>query len=66
MKLSYFPQVKVYHTSKTFHGQIYIPLANWVMMIGSVIVTAVYNNVRIPLTAFEIYFTDFTKDHCPR
>ncbi|KAF3384249.1 Potassium transporter 19 [Penicillium rolfsii] len=44
MKLSYFPQVKVYHTSKTFHGQLYIPLANWLMMIGSIIVTAVYNN----------------------
>ncbi|KAJ5160073.1 potassium transporter 19 [Penicillium canariense] len=35
MKLSYFPQVKVYHTSKTVHGQVYIPLANWLMMIGS-------------------------------
>ncbi|KAF7720250.1 Uncharacterized protein PECH_003365 [Penicillium ucsense] len=44
MKLSYFPQVKIYHTSKTFHGQVYIPIANWLMMIGSVIVTAVYTN----------------------
>ncbi|KAJ5527303.1 hypothetical protein N7513_011462 [Penicillium frequentans] len=44
MKLSYFPQVKVYHTSKTFHGQVYIPIANWLMMIGTIIVTAVYNN----------------------
>ncbi|KAJ5950674.1 potassium transporter [Penicillium vulpinum] len=44
MKLSYFPQIQVYHTSKTVHGQVYIPLANWLMMIGSVIVTAVYNN----------------------
>ncbi|KAJ5300441.1 uncharacterized protein N7443_005443 [Penicillium atrosanguineum] len=44
MKLSYFPQIRVYHTSKTFHGQVYIPMANWLMMIGTVIVTAVYNN----------------------
>ncbi|KAJ5374138.1 potassium transporter [Penicillium concentricum] len=44
MKLSYFPQIQTYHTSKTVHGQVYIPLANWLMMIGSVIVTAVYNN----------------------
>ncbi|KAJ5690180.1 hypothetical protein N7462_004572 [Penicillium macrosclerotiorum] len=44
MKLSYFPQVKMYHVSNTFHGQVYIPLANWLMMIGSIIVTAVYNN----------------------
>ena len=45
MKLSYFPQVKTYHVSKTFHGQVYIPIANWLMMIGTIIVTAVYNNV---------------------
>lgn len=47
MKLSYLPRVKVYHVSKIFHGQVYIPLANWLMMIGTVIVTAVYNNVRL-------------------
>jgi KUP system potassium uptake protein len=44
MKLSYFPQIKAVHTSKIFFGQIYIPMANWLLMIGTVIVTAVYNN----------------------
>jgi KUP system potassium uptake protein len=44
MKLSYFPQIKLVHTSKIFRGQIYIPYANWLMMIGTIIVTAVYNN----------------------
>jgi KUP system potassium uptake protein len=44
MKLSYFPQIKLVHTSKTFRGQIYIPSANWLMLIGTIIVTAVYNN----------------------
>ncbi|EXJ81437.1 potassium uptake protein [Capronia epimyces CBS 606.96] len=44
MKLSYFPQIKAVHTSKIFHGQIYIPVANWLLMVGTVIVTAVYNN----------------------
>lgn len=47
MKLSYFPQVELIHTSKTVHGQVYIPLANWIMMIGTVIVTAVYTNVSM-------------------
>lgn len=46
MNMSYFPHIKVVHKSKTFHGQIYIPMANWLLMIGTVIVTAVYNNVR--------------------
>ena len=45
MKLSYFPQIKLVHTSKIFHGQIYIPFANWLLMVGTIIVTAVYHNV---------------------
>jgi KUP system potassium uptake protein len=45
MRLSYFPHIKVVHTSRIFHEQVYMPLANWLLMIGTVIVTAVYNNV---------------------
>ncbi|EXJ76075.1 uncharacterized protein A1O5_00583 [Cladophialophora psammophila CBS 110553] len=44
MKLSYFPQVKVVHTSKIFYGQVYIPIANWLLMIATCIVTGVYTN----------------------
>ncbi|KAK9350790.1 potassium transporter-domain-containing protein [Lipomyces doorenjongii] len=44
MRMSYFPHIKTVHTSKRFHGQLYMPLANWLLMIGTVIVTAVYNN----------------------
>ncbi|KAJ6096864.1 potassium transporter [Penicillium sp. IBT 16267x] len=44
MKLSYFPQIKVVHVSKVQHNQIYIPFANWLLMIGTVVVTAVYTN----------------------
>jgi KUP system potassium uptake protein len=32
------------YTSKKFHGQVYIPVANWLLMIGTIIVTVVYNN----------------------
>ena len=45
MKLSYFPQLKVVHTSKRFHGQLYIPLANWLLMTGTILVASIYNNV---------------------
>lgn len=45
MRMSYFPHIKVVHTSKRFHEQVYMPLANWLLMIGTVVVTAVYNNV---------------------
>jgi KUP system potassium uptake protein len=44
MKLSYFPQIKVVHTSKVFHGQLYVPLMNWLLMTGTVLVAAIYNN----------------------
>jgi KUP system potassium uptake protein len=47
MKMSYFPHITMIYTSKRFHGQVYIPLANWLMMIGTVIVTAVYHNVSL-------------------
>ena len=44
MKLSYFPQIKVVHTSTIFHGQVYVPAANWLMMTGTVLVAGIYNN----------------------
>ncbi|KAI9653066.1 MAG: hypothetical protein M1821_007717 [Bathelium mastoideum] len=44
MHSSYFPQIKMTYTSDKFHGQVYIGIANWLMMIGTVIVTAVYSN----------------------
>ena len=53
MKLSYFPQIKVVHTSKIFHGQLYVPLVNWLLMIGTVLVASIFNNVSllwIPIT----------------
>jgi KUP system potassium uptake protein len=45
MRLSYFPHIKTVHTSKKYHEQVYMPLANWLLMIGTIIVTGVYNNV---------------------
>ncbi|KAI1469675.1 potassium transporter [Daldinia caldariorum] len=44
MKLSYCPQVKVVHTSKKFHGQLYVPFVNWILMCGAILVTCVYSN----------------------
>lgn len=44
MKLSYCPQVKVVHTSRIFHGQLYVPFLNWLLMLGAILVTAVYSD----------------------
>lgn len=43
-KLSYFPAIKVVHTSRKYHNQLYVPLVNWLLMIGTIVVTAVFNN----------------------
>ncbi|KAI5927836.1 potassium uptake protein [Camillea tinctor] len=44
MKLSYCPQVKIVHTSTKFHGQLYVPFLNWILMLGTILVTCVYSN----------------------
>ena len=44
MRMSYFPRIKVVHTSRRFHEHVYVPLANWLLLVGAVVVTAVYNN----------------------
>lgn len=44
MIMSYFPHIKMVHSSSTFHGQIYIPIANWLMMIGTIVVTVAYSD----------------------
>ena len=44
VKLSYFPQIQVKHTSLTFHNQLYVPLVNYLLCIGTVVITAVFGN----------------------
>jgi KUP system potassium uptake protein len=46
INLSYFPNVKVTHTSEVVYGHIYIPLANWFLMVATIIITATFRNVR--------------------
>jgi KUP system potassium uptake protein len=36
MQLDYLPRLKVLHTSQHHRGQVYVPLVNWALMIGSV------------------------------
>lgn len=32
------------HTSTVYHNQLYVPLINWLMMIGCILIAAIYNN----------------------
>lgn len=54
IKLSYFPQIKIRHTSKVFHSQIYIPWVNWLLMIDTICVTAAYSNTTKLDKAYNI------------
>ena len=36
IQLDYLPRLKVLHTSASHHGQVYVPLVNWALMIGCV------------------------------
>jgi KUP system potassium uptake protein len=44
--LSCFPRVKVVHTSKKIHGQIYIPEINWILMVLCIAVTVGFRNTK--------------------
>ncbi|CAD6575126.1 MAG: hypothetical protein CYPHOPRED_005582 [Cyphobasidiales sp. Tagirdzhanova-0007] len=44
MALCYFPRMNIKFTSTIVHNQCYVPLANWLLMIGCIIVTGVFNN----------------------
>lgn len=46
------PQITVIHTSRIFHGQLYIPVVNWLMMIGTIMVASIFNNVSLLLLLF--------------
>ena len=36
VQLDYLPRVRILHTSGEHHGQVYVPLVNWCLMIGSI------------------------------
>ncbi|GMN41652.1 hypothetical protein TIFTF001_010875 [Ficus carica] len=44
--LGCFPRVKIVHTSSKFHGQIYIPEINWILMILCLAVTIGFRDTR--------------------
>ncbi|KAK8058977.1 hypothetical protein PG994_009425 [Apiospora phragmitis] len=54
MRLSYFPNIKTVHTSKLFHYHIYIPAANWLLMICTVAVTAIFDNTTSLGSAYGV------------
>lgn len=40
-----FPPVRMIYTSETVQGQVYIPAVNWVLMIATIVIVAVFKNL---------------------
>ncbi|OBA28017.1 potassium transporter [Hanseniaspora valbyensis NRRL Y-1626] len=61
IKLKYFPNFKIIQTSKQHKGQIYIPLANWILMIAVCLTTVGFRNSNNVTAA---YGTGISIDFC--
>ena len=54
VKLSYFPQIQVVHTSKIFHNQLYVPLVNYLLCIGCVVIVGKSSQKKTRKTALKL------------
>lgn len=61
IKLKYFPRFNIIQTSKTHKGQIYIPIANWMLMIAVCLTTIGFRNSANVTAA---YGTGISIDFC--
>src|SRR5207248_1771018 len=57
VQLGFVPRVKIVHTSATTEGQIYIPLANWLLATACVALVAVAGNSSNLASAYGIAVT---------
>ncbi|KAL6896907.1 hypothetical protein ACP4OV_007479 [Aristida adscensionis] len=54
LALGCFPRVKVVHTSRWIHGQIYIPEINWILMVLCLAVTIGFRDITIIGNAYGL------------
>ena len=55
--LGFLPRIKIKHTSADERGQIYIPVANWALMIGTVLVVVMFKSSSALAAAYGIAVT---------
>lgn len=61
IKLKYFPNLRIVQTSKEHKGQIYIPIANWILMVAVCLTTVGFRNSNNVTAA---YGTGISLDFC--
>ncbi len=57
VQLGYFPRLKVLHTSAEIHGQIYVPLVNFVVGVSSIIIVLVFRSSANLAAAYGVAVT---------
>jgi len=56
LALGCFPRVKVVHTSRWIHGQIYIPEINWILMVLCLAVALGFRDITVIGNAYGRYY----------
>jgi KUP system potassium uptake protein len=65
INLDCFPKLKIVHTSKNYVGKVYIPLVNWMLMIGVLAATGGFKNSNNVTAAYGLGISiDFLVTTC--
>jgi len=54
ISMSYFPSIRIKHTSKKYQGQVYIPTVNYMLMFGSLLLILVFQSSKNLADAFSL------------
>jgi KUP system potassium uptake protein len=57
IQLGFVPRLSIRHTSDEHHGQIYIPLVNWVLMVAVILLVLMFRNSSNLASAYGIAVT---------
>ena len=57
MQLGFSPRMRIYHTSRTEYGQIYIPAVNWALLIGCILIVFAFRSSTHLAAAYGVAVT---------
>jgi KUP system potassium uptake protein len=57
VKLDYFPRLAIRHTSSRQMGQVYVPLVNWALMVGCILLVVTFRSSSALASAYGIAVT---------
>ncbi len=57
VQLGFSPRMRIYHTSRTEYGQIYIPAVNWALLIGCILIVFAFRSSTHLAAAYGVAVT---------